>query len=1246
MKYQDVIQFDPISTVIQIRSADELESARQLVRSYVFSDTMADRLTHVVLPKLNFVTPNDSKGLLVVGNYGTGKSHFMSVISAICEHELLVHDVSHPAIAQHPALTEVAGKFKVIRTEIGAVQTSLKDIIFTTLTENLARMNVTFTIPDGPQVNNKIILEEMMSAFNTVYPFHGLLIVIDELLDYLRSRPDQALILDLGFLRELGEVCATTRIRFIAGVQEAIFDSSRFEHVADMLRRVRDRFDQILIVRSDIKYVVSERLLKKSDAQKDMIRAHLSSFTRYFPNMLNRLDEFVQLFPIHPDYFGVFDDLRIIEKREVLKTLSELMQRNLERDVPSDQPGLFSYETYWANIKENPVLRADENIRTVIERSGTINDRIQTLPAPKRPYASKIIQAISIQRLSTPTISDPIGVTSAELRDSLTLFNPNIAQMGGSAPEDDLRTYIDSLLKDISNVMNNQFLTHNTANGQWYLDLNKTEDFEANIARRAETIDTNAIDRSYFAALKQILELTEQQTHVTGYNIWQYELEWVERRAMRWGYLFFGAPNERSTAVPIREFYVYFVQPYAPPRYSDEKLTDEVFIKLTRRDAEIDEALKLAAAANDLMSNASGQSKAVYTGKAREYNQRVFHWLTSSMLRAFEVTHQGRTQLLESWFREQAKNQTITQQGQLNFRDVIRAVSSYCLHNHFVQKAPEYPKFSVIMSSRNRSQAAIEALRAIAGQNRTQLAHAILDALQLLHNERIEVTHSPYAQYILDILNTKGDGQVVNQHEILNTQNTITYMAPDRMRLEPEFTVVVLAALIYTGYVELDVQSTKYDATKLSQLASAPIEQLINFRHIKRPQDYNIPVLQSLMKLLELPPAFAQNIAQGNDTAVVQVQTRVSELVQLSIQLGMTVRNGTSFWGRDLLSELGFTSIGAQLTALKDFLERLPPYNTPARFKTFPFSANDIEQHASTIATMQAIRRVLELTNALVQTVSWLTTADGNIPNDDPWHARYIATRDATVDRITAQSDKNDALSSITVQLNQLKADYSARYSELHNKQRASGQQAQRKKALLEDQRYAQLTALANIDILPRQQLLEFQTTVTAIRECTFLSPADLEHSPLCPQCQFRPTVEPSLGILSHKLDQLDQQLDALVVGWQQTLLDHLNDPVCHDSIPLLTADAQALINRFMGSRALPTNDLKGFANAVNEVCRGFVPKNITVRELYRKLRLADGAVAPEELKRRFLAYIDELALGHPPDRIRIIVDESSSEDA
>ena len=89
MKYGDLIQFEPIDTVIQLRDADEATAAKHLVETYVISEEMADKLLGVVIPQLQFENPIDNKGLLVVGNYGTGKSHLMSVISALAENKHL-----------------------------------------------------------------------------------------------------------------------------------------------------------------------------------------------------------------------------------------------------------------------------------------------------------------------------------------------------------------------------------------------------------------------------------------------------------------------------------------------------------------------------------------------------------------------------------------------------------------------------------------------------------------------------------------------------------------------------------------------------------------------------------------------------------------------------------------------------------------------------------------------------------------------------------------------------------------------------------------------------------------------------------------------------------------------------------------------------------------------------------------------------------------------------------------------------
>lgn len=110
---------------------------------------------------------------------------------------------------------------------------ALRDIILNVLEEKLAAMGVSFSFPTSETVSSyKRAFEDMMAAFADVYPEQGLLLVIDELLEYLGGRKDQELIKNLIFFRETAEVCKNLRFRLMAGVQKAIFESPR-NHVAE-----------------------------------------------------------------------------------------------------------------------------------------------------------------------------------------------------------------------------------------------------------------------------------------------------------------------------------------------------------------------------------------------------------------------------------------------------------------------------------------------------------------------------------------------------------------------------------------------------------------------------------------------------------------------------------------------------------------------------------------------------------------------------------------------------------------------------------------------------------------------------------------------------------------------------------------------------------------------------------------------------------------------------------------------------
>ncbi|GIV04203.1 MAG: hypothetical protein KatS3mg015_3033 [Fimbriimonadales bacterium] len=1243
MRYGDLIQFEPIESVVQLRDADEVTSARTLVSTYVISGEMAERLTALAIPNLQFDQPVDNKGLLVVGNYGTGKSHLMSMISAICEHADLLSALGNAQVAQ--AAARIAGKFKVIRTEIGATTMSLRDILVAELEEHLAAMGVTYTFPDASQVpNNKRAFEEMMDAFHQKYPDHGLLLVVDELLDYLRTRKDQELILDLNFLREVGEVCKNLRFRFMAGVQEAIFDSPRFAFVADSIRRVKDRFDQILIARKDVKFVVAERLLKKTGEQQAKIREYLTPFAKFYGHMNERMDEFVRLFPVHPDYIDTFERVTAVEKREVLKTISLAMKKLLDQEVPEDRPGLIAYDSYWTNLRENPSFRAVPDIKAVINCSQVLESRVTqafTRPAYK-PMALRIIHALSVHRLTTGDIYAPLGATAEELRDALCLYQPGIEDLGGD-PADDLLSQVETVLREIHKTVSGQFISSNPDNRQFYLDLKKTDDFDALIEKRAESLDASQLDRYYYEALKRVMECTDQ-TYVTGYKIWQHELEWREHKAARQGYLFFGAPNERSTAVPPRDFYLYFIQPFDPPHFKDEKKADEVFLRLTNTDEEFRTALTNYAAALDLASTSSGHAKATYESKATGFLRDLVGWLQKHMTDAFEVTYQGRTRLLAEWAEGKSIRELsgIASHERINFRDLVNTIAGQILSAHFENQAPEYPYFSVLITGQNREQAAQDALRAIAGQNATRQAIAVLDALELLHGEPLDPSRSKYAKHILNILNNKGHGQVVNRSELIQEVYGVEYFAPDKgYRLEPEWAVVVLAALVYSGDLVLSIPGKKFDATKLPQLAATPIDELVHFKHIERPKDWNLSALKALFELLGLTPGMAQLVTQGKEEPVQEMQARVAKLLERVVLAQQVLQQGIVFWGKNLLDGSALSTQSSAHEPLKGFLESLQAFNSPGKLKNFRYDAQEVKRHEDDLRALSEIESLQELASDLGPVASYLSTAEAVLPTDHEWVERMKATRDAVLAQVSDPSQRtSSAFRQQTLRkLTDLKKSYVQAYLTMHTRARLGVNEDKRKAQLMGDKRLKDLQKLSTIDLMPRQHLIDFQNRLAGLKSCFALTERDLDASPVCPHCSFRPGTEGVGAPTATLLEHLDTELDKLLEDWTQTLLANLEDPTTRGNLDLLKPEPRKLVDVFLKERKLPDELGQDFIHALQEVLSGLVKVVVKTEDLRAALLKGGSPATPAEMKKRFEEYLDELTKGHEPGKVRIVLE-------
>ena len=184
MKYSDQFTLNPIESVIQIERADKKNEAQRLVERFVITPSLGEAIENVALPQLDFESGVEGKGIFVVGNYGTGKSHVMSFLSVIAEDAGMLQYVSNDD--WKPKLERFAGNYKVRRCEIGGTTMNLYQIVAEQLQFLAKSCGFAFTFKDQSQISNvKTEFARFMEEFDVASPGKGVLLIIDEMLHFL-----------------------------------------------------------------------------------------------------------------------------------------------------------------------------------------------------------------------------------------------------------------------------------------------------------------------------------------------------------------------------------------------------------------------------------------------------------------------------------------------------------------------------------------------------------------------------------------------------------------------------------------------------------------------------------------------------------------------------------------------------------------------------------------------------------------------------------------------------------------------------------------------------------------------------------------------------------------------------------------------------------------------------------------------------------------------------------------------------
>src|SRR5215475_2228050 len=244
-------------------------------------------------------------GFFVVGAFGSGKSHFLAAVGEL--------------LADPAAAGRLVGWDRGLRESAGSCRRHLvvpvplveyrSDAVLEDVVAARAWDALGMPAPAGG-VNRVANWDRVLDAARD-HGQSGLLLLLDELSEFLRAKRGPALTEDLRFLQFLGEWARGRPVTVLCALQESI------EEVANVsqreLARIRDRYEPSLTLTvRHVEDVVRGRLVRlRPGAEEWVDRAHAQTQAA-FPGWAVSLDRFRRCYPVHPQTLDVLEGLRFL----------------------------------------------------------------------------------------------------------------------------------------------------------------------------------------------------------------------------------------------------------------------------------------------------------------------------------------------------------------------------------------------------------------------------------------------------------------------------------------------------------------------------------------------------------------------------------------------------------------------------------------------------------------------------------------------------------------------------------------------------------------------------------------------------------------------------------------------------------------------------------------------------------------------------------------------------------------------
>jgi len=1192
----ELVNFEKIKDVIDI---DALGNKQNLVEKYLISPAMEDHLVKL----FEDLESDTHKAAQIIGGYGSGKSHLLGLIISILTDKNLKQYIQSEEVRR--AAEKIDRDFVVVHWELQPNDVEFAEYFYDSIVVQLSEnygIDFQFTIKDV--VNHKKNINDVLYEIKKKNPTRGLVVVVDEISDFLKQKSKEKIERDIQFLRVLGQVAKECDFMFIGAMQEHIFTNPKYVDEAESFGRVSRRFQIITIKREDIKRVIAKRVVGKSHAQRLQLEDLFSDYEKYYPTIRNNLDDYISLFPVHPYVIQVFSELPYFEKRGVIQFTMQEVEAILDTEFPS----FITYNRIFDEIDSRHTIRHLEEVSPIVDAVHTLESKIDLLDGRHQETARKLVKALAVLKLYGKSTNN--GATVQELANTLLLLPQNKAM--------EATDEIELVLTNLRKVTDGQFVSR-SKDGYYFLDLESKVDYDQVIERKTDNLSENARDAEILDILKDQL-LLESNGYVSSFSD---TCRWKSKRSFREGQFIY--ETGKGDVVPkTGDYQIVFVSPFcANNRYRAAQ--DCVVIEGILSD-ESKEELKRLAAARALIND--NYQRSIIQKKQVMLRKRFVEMFVANYLESGTINDGSGKKKLTSMIARQFSN----------FEELFSEIKPDLFDDYFDQRYPKHPKFAQQITRDNIKGEFSRILMDLATRAGTEASlvsntTSLLNAMDLMdERENLSTARSEVASAILQEAKEKA-GQNVP------VQGFVDRFVDTPYGYDPVMIWFVMGVLTFNGEIALKARGGKtITSSEVDEVFKSGLDAFENILYLTLESEFNIQPVISLFTALGISGESGRKLrlSAKRSEAIQAFRTRYLKIgEQIKFVKRMLESMSLSSWSlldidvlkkrHDLLSEI----------PLDDF-ERV---RTPNDLKRIVYDDEKIGRIADAVVLLNKLHSFYEVYSSDIEREAGYAVEVKRILEEYPDLFDSADIQDEIEDAFALLKDVDQVIepegyNQLRGKLQQVMRKYLATYYKAHETYVGRKVDWSRLSDITSDETYKKLRMLKSVDLLNRVRFNKVEDELSSLTrlQCPDLHAEILETKVQCPNCSF-PNGLRVWDIDGH-VDNLESEITAIYADWEEIVLTEVGN--YRDNIKFLNSDEQSAVNELVRSSRLPKEITETLVIALNNLFKELEMIEITPEEFVESVFGVSTVMDYVTFDERLKEWKQTLVAGKDLDKIRI----------